>query len=75
MVRYSDMQITIDHRENCVRFGASVTESAREEMHEGPQLQEMPSEFVRMQLVNVFNNLEYAIDCINPDHVSVSLLI
>jgi len=72
MVRYSDMQITIDHRENCIRFGLQVTETSHEELDAGPKLQEMPSDLIRMQLVNVFNHLEDAIDAINPDHISLS---
>jgi len=75
MVRYSDMQITIDHRENCIRFGSGLTESSYDENLEEIQLQEMPSESVRLQLVNVFNCLEEAINLINPDRVSVCRFI
>ncbi|ODM99048.1 Eukaryotic translation initiation factor 3 subunit A [Orchesella cincta] len=35
-VRYTDMQITVDHRSNCIKFGASLAEASREDLPEGP---------------------------------------
>jgi len=70
-VRYNDMQITIDHRSNCIKFGSSLAEAAREDLPEGPHLQAMPSEAVRLQLVNVFNCLEDTIDMIAPPPIQV----
>lgn len=70
-VRYSDMQINIDHRTNCIKFGSSLAEASREDTPEGPQLQSMPSEAVRLQLVNVVDHIDETIDMIAPVHVQV----
>jgi len=73
-VRYNDMQINIDHRSNSISFGASLAEASREDLPEGPHLQDMPSEGVRLQLVNVANCLQQALDMINPPHIKVSCI-
>ncbi|ODN03159.1 Eukaryotic translation initiation factor 3 subunit A, partial [Orchesella cincta] len=69
-VRYNDMQITVDHRSNCVKFGSSLAEASREDLPEGPHLQIMPSETVRLQLVNVMDCLQDTVDMISPVQVS-----
>lgn len=66
-VRHNDMQITIDHKNKCVHFGTDLSESQREDNHEGPTLQSMPSEQVRSQLVNMSIVLHRAIAAINPN--------
>lgn len=71
-VRFNDMQIMIDHTSNCVRFGDSLAEASREDLPEGPQLQEMPSETVRLQLVNIFNFLEETVEMIDPAEIQVN---
>ncbi|CAL8085723.1 unnamed protein product [Orchesella dallaii] len=65
-VRYNDMQITVDHRSNCVKFGLSLAEASREDIPEGPNLQVMPSEAVCLQLVNVMDYLQETVDMISP---------
>ncbi|CRK88039.1 CLUMA_CG001825, isoform A [Clunio marinus] len=66
-VRHNDMQITIDHKEKMVMFGTDLSESQREDHHDGPILQSMPSEQVRQQLVNMSVVLHRAIAAINPN--------
>lgn len=66
-VRHNDMQITIDHKDKMVMFGTDLSESQREDHHDGPILQSMPSEQVRQQLVNMSVVLHRAIATINPN--------
>lgn len=66
-VRHNDMQITIDHKLKMVMFGTDLSESQREDHHDGPTLQSMPSEQVRQQLVNMSVVLHRAIAAINPN--------
>lgn len=66
-VRHNDMQITIDHKQKMVMFGTDLSESQREDHHDGPVLQSMPSEQVRQQLVNMSVVLHRAIASINPN--------
>lgn len=66
-VRHNDMQITIDHKDKMVMFGTDLSESQREDHHDGPILQSMPSEQVRQQLVNMSVVLHRAIAAINPN--------
>ncbi|XP_049807625.1 eukaryotic translation initiation factor 3 subunit A [Schistocerca nitens] len=67
-VRHNDMQIRIDHAKQCVHFGMDLSESQREDIPEGPTLQNMPSEQVRNQLVNMATVLHRAMNTINPHH-------
>lgn len=55
--RRNDLQVRIDHRRNCLHFGTELCVSQTEEVVEGPHLQSMPSEQVRLQLVNVYSTL------------------
>jgi len=71
-VRFNDMQINIDHRVNCVKFGTSLAEASREDVPEGLQLQSMPSEAVRLQLVNIMNIVDEAVEMIAPPHIQVN---
>ncbi|XP_055298144.1 eukaryotic translation initiation factor 3 subunit A isoform X2 [Sitodiplosis mosellana] len=66
-VRHNDMQIRIDHQENCIHFGTELSESQREDRPDGPMLQSMPSEQIRSQLVNMSIVLHRAINTINPN--------
>ena len=56
-VRHNDMQIRVDHRNECIHFGTDLAECQREEIEEGPTLQPMPSEVFRTQLINVSTTL------------------
>lgn len=66
-VRHNDMQIRIDHQDNCIHFGTDLSESQRADQPDGPQLQSMPSEQIRSQLVNMSVVLHRAIQAINPN--------
>lgn len=67
-VRHNDMQIRIDHQEQCIHFGSDLSESQREDNPDGPTLQSMPSEQIRSQLVNMSIVLHRAIAAINPNN-------
>lgn len=66
-VRHNDMQIRIDHQEDCIHFGTDLGESQRADQPDGPQLQSMPSEQIRSQLVNMSIVLHRAINTITPN--------
>lgn len=51
-----------------------LSESQREDVPEGPTLQNMPSEQVRNQLVNMATVLHRAMATINPHRKKVSIL-
>ncbi|GAB6024924.1 Eukaryotic translation initiation factor 3 subunit A [Chamberlinius hualienensis] len=51
--RYSDLQVRVDHRTQTLYFGTGPYASQRDELPEGPQLQSMPSEQIRNQLVQI----------------------
>ncbi|XP_057379990.1 eukaryotic translation initiation factor 3 subunit A-like [Daphnia carinata] len=53
-VRHTDMQIRIDHRNNCLHFGTELFEAQREDLPEGPTLQAMPSEQIRTHLISMY---------------------
>ena len=55
--RRNDLQVRIDHRRNSLHFGTELCVSQTEEVIEGPHLQSMPSEQVRLQLVNTYSTL------------------
>ncbi|XP_013781691.1 eukaryotic translation initiation factor 3 subunit A-like [Limulus polyphemus] len=68
-VRRNDLQVRIDHRQNCLHFGSELTVSQHEEMVEGPHLQSMPSEQIRNQLVSVHSVLHKAVTLIQPEKI------
>lgn len=65
--RRNDLQVRIDHRKNNLHFGTDLCVSQAEEVVEGPHLQSMPSEQVRLQLVNTYSTLLKARSVIEPD--------
>lgn len=65
--RRNDLQVRIDHRRNCLHFGTELCVSQSEEIVEGPHLQSMPSEQVRLQLVNTYSTLLKARTMIEPE--------
>lgn len=65
--RRNDLQVRIDHRRNCLHFGTELCVSQSEEVIEGPHLQSMPSEQVRLQLVNTYSTLLRARTMIEPE--------
>ncbi|XP_042213227.1 eukaryotic translation initiation factor 3 subunit A-like [Homarus americanus] len=68
LVRHNDLQIRVDHRSECIHFGADLSESQREDLPEGPMLQSLPSETVRCQLVQIGSALQSCLDLIVPDN-------
>lgn len=65
--RRNDLQVRIDHRKNSLHFGTELCVSQTEEIIEGPHLQSMPSEQVRLQLVNTYSTLLKARSLIEPE--------
>jgi len=66
--RRNDLQVRIDHRKRCLHFGTELCYvSQTEEIVEGPYLQSMPSEQVRLQLVNTWSTLLRVRTMIEPD--------
>lgn len=68
--RRNDLQVRIDHRRNSLHFGTELCASQSEEIIEGPHLQSMPSEQVRLQLVNTYSTLLRARAMIQPDVIA-----
>lgn len=67
--RRNDLQVRIDHRRNSLHFGTELCVSQAEEVIEGPHLQSMPSEQVRLQLVNTYSTLLRARAMIEPENL------
>lgn len=70
--RRNDLQVRIDHRKNCLNFGTELCYQT-EETFEGPHLQAMPSEQVRLQLVNTYSTLVRAQQMIDPSGVQFQM--
>lgn len=64
--RRNDLQVRIDHRGRSLHFGTEICVSQSEEIIEGPHLQTMPSEQVRLQLVNTYSTLLKVRSMIEP---------
>lgn len=58
----------------CIYFGTDLSESQREDKIEGPVVQNMPSEQIRNQLINMSDALIKCQNIINPDHEKVYFL-
>lgn len=67
--RRNDLQVRIDHRRNSLHFGTELCVSQTEEVIEGPHLQSMPSEQVRLQLVNTYSTLLRTRAMIEPEAI------
>lgn len=65
--RRNDLQVRIDHRNDCLYFGIESRTSSGEEVIEGPHLQSMPSEQIRQQLVYMYSVLHRAQAMMEPD--------
>uniref|UniRef100_T1IIY3 Eukaryotic translation initiation factor 3 subunit A n=1 Tax=Strigamia maritima TaxID=126957 RepID=T1IIY3_STRMM len=62
----NDLQVRIDHRTKCLEFGMDLCVAQREDLPEGPNLQAMPSEQIRNQLVTMSSVLFRSIALIEP---------
>jgi len=69
-VRHNDMQVRVDHRTRTVHFGSNVSDVSTHEV-EGPHLQDMPSEQVRTQLMQMLEVLDKSIKTIHPDKMKI----
>lgn len=65
-------QVRIDHRNNSLSFGTDLGVSQKEEVPEGPYIQRMPSEVIRMQLTHLAVALKMAVKTLQPRDKSVS---
>ena len=70
-VRHNDMQIRIDHRTRTVHFGTDLAEAQSYDLAEGPHLQDMPSEQIRTQLMQMLEVLDKSLKTIHPDKVKI----
>lgn len=66
------MQVRIDHREHSLSFGTDLGVSQKEEVPEGPYIQRMPSEVIRMQLTHLASALQQAVKTLQPRDANVS---
>jgi translation initiation factor 3 subunit A len=75
LVRHNDMQIRIDHKDGSVHFGLGMNERAESEMREGGvTLQPMPSDQIRLQLIEMARALEEAHELIEPETIKAERL-
>eukprot|EP00095_Tigriopus_kingsejongensis_P010111 maker-scaffold152_size304267-snap-gene-1.19 protein:Tk10111 transcript:maker-scaffold152_size304267-snap-gene-1.19-mRNA-1 annotation:"eukaryotic translation initiation factor 3 subunit a" len=63
--------IRIDHRTCTVHFGTELAEAQSYSLAEGPHLQDMPSEQIRTQLMNMFQVLNRGLRTIHPDKAKI----
>jgi len=69
-VRHNDMQVRVDHRTRTVHFGSNVSDVSVSEV-EGPHLQDMPSEQIRTQLMQMLEVLDKSLKTIHPDKLKI----
>ena len=65
------MQIRVDHRTRTVHFGSDLTEAQSYNNMEGPHLQDMPSEQIRQQLMQMLEVLDKSLKTIHPDKIKI----
>ncbi len=70
-VRQNDMQIRVDHRTRTVHFGTDLAEAQSYDVAEGPHLQDMPSEQIRTQLMQMLEVLDRSLKTIHPDKLKI----
>ena len=70
-VRHNDMQIRVDHRTRTVHFGSNLTGAQSYNAMEGPHLQDMPSEQIRQQLMQMLEVLDKSLKTIHPDKIKI----
>ena len=70
-VRHNDMQIRVDHRTRTVHFGSDLTGAQSYNNMEGPHLQDMPSEQIRQQLMQMLEVLDKSLKTIHPDKIKI----
>ena len=65
------MQIRVDHRTRTVHFGSDLTGAQSYNNMEGPHLQDMPSEQIRQQLMQMLEVLDKSLKTIHPDKIKI----
>ena len=69
--RHNDMQIRVDHRTRTVHFGSDLSGAQSYNNMEGPHLQDMPSEQIRQQLMQMLEVLDKSLTTIHPDKIKI----
>lgn len=64
--RQLELQVRIDHRNHSLSFGTDLGVSQKEDVPEGPYIQRMPSEVIRMQLTHLAVALHQAVKTLQP---------
>ena len=59
--RNLELQVRIDHRNHSLSFGTDLGVSQKEDVPEGPYIQRMPSEQIRVQLTQLAETLHKAV--------------
>lgn len=67
--RRNDLNVRIDHRKQCLFFGAEFKIAGGEEVVEGPHIQNSPADQMRRQLVNMYSTLNKAMLLIEPSRL------
>ena len=65
------MQIRVDHRTRTVHFGSDLSGAQSYNNMEGPHLQDMPSEQIRQQLMQMLEVLDKSLTTIHPDKIKI----
>ena len=66
----NDVQVHINHQKKSLQFGNEVFIAQREDIPEGPNIQSMPSEQIRNQLITMSQSLLKSVEIINHDELS-----
>ena len=66
----NDVQVHINHQTKSLQFGNEVFIAQREDIPEGPNIQSMPSEQIRNQLITMSQSLLKSVEIINHDELS-----
>ncbi|KAJ3343381.1 eukaryotic translation initiation factor 3 subunit A [Gonapodya sp. JEL0774] len=65
--RKGELSIRVDHRTNSITFEADPFESSKGSISEGPRLQSLPSEQMRLQVVRLAKRLHAVVGVIDPE--------
>ncbi|KXS17777.1 hypothetical protein M427DRAFT_54363 [Gonapodya prolifera JEL478] len=65
--RKGELSIRVDHRTNSITFEADPFEASKGSISEGPRLQSLPSEQMRLQVVRLAKRLHTVVAALDPD--------
>lgn len=74
--RNLELQVRIDHRNHSLSFGTDLGVSQKEDVPEGPYIQRMPSEQIRVQLTQLAETLHKAVRTLqnrDQEHILASI--